>query len=139
MGKYRTFEKKTPPRSTEPHPIWRGIGCLIWLILPVLSYGLSILTVTYAIKRGIQFPEQITGYPVMPGILFRVPGLIGLLNWLQNQYNLYLILLVAFFFVVMLAGTIAILYAFMYRVSAPPRYSGVDAPPVNIKVKKYKR
>ena len=139
MGKHTTFERKMPRRSNEPHPIWRGIGCIIWAILPVLSYGLSALTIGYAIKKGIQFPQELTGYPVMPGILFRVPGLVVVLNWIQSQYNLYLILLVAFFFVVMLAGSIAIFYAFLYRASAPPRYSGVDAPPVNIKVKKYRR
>jgi hypothetical protein len=139
MTKYRAFEKRLPPRNKEPHPVWRGIGCLIWLILPVLSYGLSALTISYALKQGIQFPQDLTGYPVMPPLLFRVPGLVALLNWLQSQYNLYLTLLVAFFFVVMLAGAMAIIYAFMYRASAPPRYSGVDAPPVNIKVKKYKR
>jgi hypothetical protein len=139
MGKYTTYQKKPPVRSNEPHPVWRGIGCVIWLILPVISYGLSAMTVSYAVKKGIQFPSAITGYPVMPGILFRIPGLVVLLNWLQSQYNLYTILLVAFFFVVMLAGAIAIIYALMYRASAPPRYSGVDAPPMNIKVKKYKR
>lgn len=139
MTKYRSFEKAPPPRSNEPHPIWRGIGCVIMLIIPVVSFALSVLSVDLAIRRGVQLPSGLTGYPVMPPILFRVPGLVGILNWIQSQYNLYAYLTMSFFFIILLTGVIALIYALMYRVTAPPRYTGFDAPPPNTKVKKYKR
>jgi hypothetical protein len=75
----------------------------------------------------------------MPEILFRMPGLIGILYWIQSQQNLYLHLIVAFFILVMLAGIFTLLYAFMYRVAGPPKYTGFDAPPPKVKVKKYRR
>ncbi|MEW5939284.1 MAG: hypothetical protein AB1750_06470 [Chloroflexota bacterium] len=140
MGKYgATYQKATPRRSNEPHPIWRGIGCLIMLIVPAISFALSMATVQYATRRGIQLPPSLTGYPVMPEFLFKVPGLVRILTWIEAQYNLYAYLAITFFFMVLVAGVIALLYALIYRISAPPRFSGYDAPPPNIKVKKYKR
>ena len=139
MGKYTSYEKVAPRRSNEPHPIWNGIGCLILLIVPVISFALSVIAVKYAIDRGIQLPDTLVGYPVMPEVLFSVPGLVGILSWIEGQYNLYAYLFGAFFFMVIVGGLIGIVYAMLYRVSAPPRFSGYDAPPPNIKVKKYKR
>jgi hypothetical protein len=129
MAKYRSYEKSPPSRSKEPHPVWRGIGCLIMLIVPALSLGLS----------GIQLPDGLLGRPVMPDLLFKVPGLVGILYWIQSLDNLYAILVGTFTITVLLAGLIALIYAFTYRIVGPPRYSGIDAPPPNIKVRKYKR
>lgn len=139
MSKYRSFEKQMPPRRKDPHPIWRGIGCLIMLILPTLSFGISTILVQIAPSMGVYLPVELLGLPVMPELLFKVPGLVGILYWIQSQNNLYAILLFTFVVTVVLAGIIGLLYAFMYRIMGPPRYTGYDAPPTNIKVKKYKR
>lgn len=139
MAKYRSYEKQPPARSKDPHPVWRGIGCLIMLIVPALSLGISVILVQLAPSLGIQLPDGLLGRPVMPELLFKVPGLVGILNWVQSLDNLYAILVGMFTFTVLLAGLIALIYAFTYRIVGPPRYSGYDAPPPNIKVKKYKR
>jgi hypothetical protein len=75
----------------------------------------------------------------MPELLFQVPGLVGILNWIQSLDNLYAILVGAFTITILLAGVLALGYAFIYRIIGPPRYSGIDAPPPNIKIRKYKR
>jgi hypothetical protein len=139
MGKYTTFEPRRGPKSNEPHPIWRGIGCVIMLIVPVISYALSVMTVKLAAERGIPIPEALSGYPVMPEALFSVPGLVPILTWVQNQYNLYAYLFMTFFFIVIVAGLIAVVYAALYRATGPSRFSGYDAPPPSRKIKKYKR
>lgn len=139
MSKYRTYEKKTPARSSEPHPVWRGIGCLIMLLVPALSLGISVILVQMAPSLGIQLPDGLIGRPVMPELLFQVPGLVGILNWIQSLDNLYAILVGMFTITILLAGVLALVYAFAYRIVGPARYSGMDAPPPNIKVKKYKR
>ena len=139
MSKYGSYRKAAPPKSYEPHPVWRGIGCFIMLILPILSYIISVLTVDYGLKQGVRLPDGLGGYPVMPDVLFKIPGLVGLLVWIQGQPNLYAYLLVTFFVLVLLAGTLALVYAIMYRVTGPSPYSEFDAPPQNIKVKKYRR
>lgn len=139
MTKYRTYEKKAPPRRTEPHPVWRGIGCLIMLIVPALSLGISAILVQLAPSFGIQLPPGLLGRPLMPEILFQVPGLIGILNWIQGRNNLYAILVGTFAVAFLLAGVLALVYAILYRIVGPPRYSGIDAPPQSVKVKRYKR
>jgi hypothetical protein len=139
MTKYRSYEKPMPPRQKEPHPIWRGIGCLTTLIIPALALGLSTILIQMAPSLGVQLPPGLLGRPLMPDILFQIPGLVGILNWIQGRNNLYAILLVAFAITIVLAGVLALVYAFIYRIVGPPRYTGVDAPPSNIKVGKYKR
>lgn len=139
MAKHRSYERQIPARSKEPHPVWRGIGCLIMLLVPALSLGISALLVEMALSAGIQLPPGLLGYPLMPNILFRVPGLVAILNWIQSLHNLYAILIGAFTVAIILASLFALGYAFVYRLVGPPRYSGMDAPPPNIKVRKYKR
>jgi predicted acyltransferase len=139
MAKYRSYEKQTPARSKDPHPVWRGIGCLIMLLVPALSLGISAILVQMAPSLGFQLPDGLIGRPVMPELLFQVPGLVGILNWIQSLDNLYAILVGTFTITILLAGVLALGYAFIYRIVGPPRYSGIDAPPPNIKVRKYKR
>lgn len=139
MSKYGSYRKFAPIKSYEPHPIWRGIGCFMILFLPIVSYAISMLAVDSAIRQGIRIPEGLTGHPVMPEILFNVPGLVDPLFWIQGQTNLYAYLLVAFFVLVLLGGVFTFVYALMYRVAGPPTYSEFDAPPPNVKVKKYRR
>ncbi|MBI5935925.1 MAG: hypothetical protein HY867_19640 [Chloroflexi bacterium] len=139
MSKHRSFEKQAKPRRKDPHPVWRGIGCLSMLIIPAISFGISTILVQMAPSMGVYLPPELLGRPVMPELLFKVPGLIGLLNWIQRQNNLYAILIITFAVVVVLAGIIAVGYALAYRIMGPPRYTGYDAPPPRIKVKKYKR
>jgi len=85
MPKYQTAERKVKPiRRKEPHPIWRGIGCLILLIVPAMSLGLSTILVEMAPGLGIALPPGLLGRPLMPALLFRVPGLVPILNWIQR-------------------------------------------------------
>lgn len=139
MAKYRSYERKPPARSKEPHPVWRGIGCLIMIIVPALSLGISAILVQMAPSLGIQLPPGLLGRPVMPDFLFMVPGLVPILYWIQSLNNLYAILVGTFTVTVILAGVIALGYAFIYRIMGPPRYTGIDAPPPNVKVRKYRR
>jgi len=139
MTKHRTYERQLPARSKDPHPVWRGIGCLIMLLVPALSLGISVLLIEMALSLGIQLPPGLLGYPLMPNILFRVPGLVPILNWIHSINNLYAILVGAFAIAIILASLLALGYAFLYRLVGPPRYSPLDAPPPNIKVRKYKR
>ena len=139
MSKYRPYERKTPPSRKEPHPIWRGIGCLIILMVPVLSFGISTILVQLAPSLGIQIPVELLGRPLMPDIMFQVPGLVGILNWIQSLDNLYAILVGTFTVTVIFGGVLAFGYALIYRFIGPPRYTSLDAPSSNFKVKKYKR
>jgi len=140
MAKYHTYERRGKSlRRNEPHPIWRGIGCVTMLLVPAMSLGLSIIMIDLALKNGIAIPEGLLGLPIMPSLLFRVPGLVKLLIWIESLNNLYAILAGAFTLTIFLGGVLALLYAFAYRLVGPPRYTELDAPPPNVKTKRYKR
>jgi hypothetical protein len=139
MSKYRTYQREAPPRQKDPHPIWRGIGCLIMLLVPILSFGISTILVQTAPSLGIQLPVELLGRPLMPEIMFKVPGLVGILNWIQSLNNIYAILVGMFIVAVILSGVLALVYSFVYRIVGPSRYTDLDAPVQNIKVKRYKR
>jgi len=109
------------------------------LVVPVLSFGISTLLVQSAPSLGIQLPVELLGRPLMPEIMFKVPGLVGILNWIQSLDNLYAILVGTFTVAVLLTGLLALGYAAIYRIVGPPRYTDIDVPVSNVKVKKYTR
>ena len=139
MSKYGSYRKVAPPKSYEPHPIWRGIGCFIMLVIPVLSFGISTILIQAAPSMGIQLPVELLGRPLMPEYMFAVPGLVGFFKWLESIDNLYALLLGTFIVAVLLSAVLALIYAFVYRIVGPPRYTELDAPIQNVKVKRYKR
>jgi len=139
MSKYRTYQRQAPPPQRDPHPIWRGIGCFIALVVPVLSFGISSILIQAAPSMGIQLPVELLGRPLMPEYMFAVPGLVGFFKWLESIDNLYALLLGTFIVAVLLSAVLALIYAFVYRIVGPPRYTELDAPIDNVKVRRYKR
>jgi hypothetical protein len=59
---YRKHEK---PRLhiLRPHPIWRGIGCALMIIIPVVSFGLAdmLMPYLYAKVPGFHLPPELRG------------------------------------------------------------------------------
>ena len=63
MSKYK---KPKAIEEKKIHPIWRGIGCILALILPVLSYFLSIELVNYGLANEWPIPRELLGYIHIP-------------------------------------------------------------------------
>lgn len=140
MGKYTSsVYKKTPPKPEGPHAIWRGIGCLMMLIIPVISYAAGYETINYAIENNIDVPYQLLGTPRLPDFFYNSGSLISLLNPLLAIKNLYAYLVAAIFYTLILGSITSIGYAIVYRFTAPSRYGPLDVPQPNFKVKRYKR
>ncbi len=117
MGKYERVYRQQPPlrQLWQVHPIWRGIGCIFILLLPILSYAAAFLIVRENIKhRWIQIPNELVGFFIIPRI--------------GRIY--YIDLAVAIIFMVMGFGLLITLYAMAYRAVAPPYYGPLDAPPI---------
>ncbi len=140
MTKYSSFgQQKAIPKPENPHPIWRGIGCLMILIVPIISFVLALLITQIALDQYWPLPPQLTGYPVMPSFLWNLPGLVPLLAAIQGINNLYLLLALTLVFIVILGAIISLGYAIIYRFAGPPRLGPLDVDRPNIKVKRYKR
>jgi hypothetical protein len=141
MGKYDSLNRrrKTAPVSEGPHPIWRGIGCLMLVIVPVISFGFAVITMDTATRLEWPIPAQFFGYIRLPDFLYDSRVLVPVLNAITGVENLYGYIVFTFIYIVLLGGVMSFLYAVAYRVVGPPRYGPLDMPPRKGPVKRYRR
>ena len=140
MGKYRTHSRQAPKRrSYGVHPVMRGIGCIMMIVVPILAYGIALLLVDYGIRQGWPIPanwlQPITIHP----LLFRLRGLTPVWNFLLVQDNLIAVVVFTIAIIVVIGGLMSIIFGYLYSLFGPPRYGPQDAPPIRVKVKRYKR
>ena len=139
MGRQTSYQRKTTVRRGEIHPVMRGIGCILLVIVPFLSYGIAVLLVDYGIRNGWPIPPNWLGTPTIPPLLLRLQGLRTVFDFLLSQRNLMANLVFAFAIAVLIFGVLSIIYGFMFKLLGPPQYGPMDVPPVRVKTKKYKR
>jgi len=71
MGKYSSYSRpQQPPRPKGVHPIMRGIGCIMIVVVPILAYGISALLVNYGVARGWPIPKEWLGLPTIHPFLW---------------------------------------------------------------------
>jgi hypothetical protein len=140
MTRYMRASHRGPTTTREPTPpIWRGIGCLLILTVPVVSWVLAYQTVEWARTSGWQLPWQLMGYPVTPALLWKVAGLPPVLFFIERQPHLYMTLLVTVLYVVALSALVSAAYSFVYKLVGPSQLGPLDAPSPDIKIGRYKR
>ncbi len=140
MTKYTSAaQRRVTPRPQGPHPIWRGIGCLMFLIIPLISYLLAAMTVQIALDQNWPMPYQLMGYPSMPPLLWAISSLAPVWAFIEGQKDLYAVLGIAVVYIVVFGAILSLGYALVYRLVGPPRYGPLDAPPPRVSVKRYKR
>lgn len=140
MGRHTSYQReKQKALRGQIHPVMRGIGCLLFVIVPIISYGTAVLLVNYGIRNGWPIPPNWLGTPEIHPLLWRLGGLQTTLNFLQSQTNLIANLIFAFALTILIFGVLAIVYGFIFKLFGPPEYGPTDVPPVRIKVKRYKR
>ncbi len=140
MGKYRSWVVKRPPANTKrPSAIWRGIGCLITLIIPFVSIAAAYWTIQFGIKNGWPIPPQLLGTPRLPEIFYLSSGLWIIFGPLTRIPHLYGYALATFVYMIAIGGIASVIYAIAYSLVGPPRYGPLDVPPPKVKVKKYTR
>ncbi len=140
MTKYTVASSRQggKPEEKQVAPIWRGIGCIMILVIPVISYAIASALVQFAVDQQYPVPYQLMGNPVLPPSLYQ-PGLAPIANFIASQQNLYANLALTVLLVVIFGGIISVVYAFVYQIVGPARYGPLDAPTPNVRVKRYKR
>ena len=116
MTKYDpTFQPQSRRTIIPPvHPVWRGIGCFLLILLPIVAFaGAKILVQTNSRQRWVQIPTELTG-------AFTVP-IIGRIFY--ADLALTVILIVIGFAILTVA------YSVIYRIIGIPRYGPLDSPP----------
>ena len=120
MGRYTKYSTKVQMRDRpwSIHPIWRGIGCFLVIIIPVISYAAAVLLVDANLKQNwVPAPLEVM-----------VPVRIPLIN--ITVEHLYANVLTTFAIMLVGYAGVMIVYAIAYRVIGPPFLSPLDAPPV---------
>lgn len=136
MGKYSQFDRKKVDQSPyKIHPIWSGIGFLLIIIVPIVTWAASALLVEFGQKQGWAVLRSFPRFLEVPAALYAIPGVAFLakVNGLPATFILFLFLLIVF------SGVFSILYAFIYRLIGPPRYGPQDVAAPKIKTKPFKR
>lgn len=131
MTKYDKYhlQRSLRDRPYEIHPIWRGIGCLLIIISPIIAYSLAHILVNMNLDNGwYVIPRELAQTILIPGINFAIP-------------YLYAKLMLTVIFLILGAGLLMIIYAMIYQLFGPGRFGPLDAKPVrqNPKRKRPKR
>jgi hypothetical protein len=127
MGKYQRYDKrKRDERPWKIHPIWRGIGCFMILLLPLMSYAAAVAIVQAGL---IDLPKELDQSYVLPNII-TIPYLnSSFTSPIQGQIT-YSVIFYFFVFLFLSIGLLSVVYGYMYRIMGPPRYNALDSPPV---------
>ncbi len=141
MGKNTNYSQRQSSRSTPkaPHDVWRGIGCLMVMIIPAVSIAAGYLTVSYAINNKWPVPYQLMAPMRLPDIFYSTPGLRAIFNPISSIPNFYANAAASLLYMMLIGGVISLIYAMIYRMIGPQRYGPTDAPPLKIKVTKKSR
>ena len=137
MSKYMKYQHASP-RKKEMHPIWRGIGCILLVIIPLMAFGLMLVIAPAIIRTGL-VPHQLLGYVHFPVWAFRFHITSVIAIFIGSLNNLWFNIIVFFVMLLILAGITSLLYSALYQVVGPVRYTPLDAPPSKYKSKKYTR
>ena len=123
------MERGKRERPWKIHPVWRGIGCFMIILVPIMAWvGADVFMKT---NRIIPFPADMYKPIVLSyseDMTF-MNNAIRSLNGFLAQFTVGQLLL-TFMFLFIGFGIIAIIYAMMYRVVGPPRYGRFDSPPI---------
>jgi len=139
MSRYSSASRRPSARAPQTPAIWRGIGCLLILIVPAIAWLLAGAALTSLLSAGWPLPYQLLGYPNVPQALWNIPGASPILLFIRGQQHLYMKLVLTAASIVAISAVLSLLYALIYRVAGPPRYGPLDLPQPQVKVGRYKR
>lgn len=136
MTKYTHVRKEPEQRPWNIHPVWRGIGCVMLILITVMAYAGAKEFVDYNQNaRKVGLPEalyekvNITYTKYVPALNEN-----DVINKFLGNFKVgYLLFMAIFMFIGF--GLFSLLYAALYRMTGPSRYSSFDSPPVG----KFKR
>ena len=121
MTHYVDPDKKE--RSPDPHPVWRGIGLIMIIVIPILSFAIAEQALFYFAANNIMIIEQLLAPPV------EVPIWGTVYNWPAMLVFTFIIALVLF-------GIFALVNAIIYGTSTDKTLRSLESPPKQYKKKR---
>lgn len=119
-ARYRNANEK---KEQVVHPIWRGIGCILFLITPFISFAIANqIVLSGFLQQYIRFPRNLMQAWTIPGINYAVDAFLGTL-------------IVTFAVMFLFFAAYFSIYAGMYRLMGPSKYGPTDVAPIRSKRK----
>ena len=121
MGKYSSITH-TPRQTTtrRVHPIWRGIGFILVILLPILAYFTAIVLIDENSRQNwVTIPADLLAKGADPNLFIKI---IGTVVFIFLYYSIL--------------TTITFIF---YRLLGPSRYGPMDAPSEGFRGRKYQR
>lgn len=128
MSKYDKFNPRASAaaRPWDIHPIWRGIGCLLMILVPVMAYAGAVLLVQANVSQGwVPIGTELAQTVTIPNV--------GSFKYLFAN------LLVAGILAVLGFGLIVAIYSLIYKAVGPSQLGPLDAEPIRHKPPKLKK
>ena len=127
MSRYKYANARQPEKEkVKIHPIWRGIGFLMIVIIPIISYAATEVLIAQNMKSN-WFP--------LPYDLMAQPG--------QLFYNgdpmVYFKIIITIAFMLLFYGLFTLVTFAMNSIFGGTRYGPYDVPPITAKVRKKAR
>jgi hypothetical protein len=137
MGKYTRYPIRSKSKR-QMSPIWRGVGCILIVIVPLMSFWLMLLLAPPIIATGL-VPYQLLGYIQFPVWVLRNKMTSGIALFIGSFNHPWLSIIIFLVVLLILSAIISLSYTALYQTFGPVRYTPVDAPPSKHKPKKYTR
>jgi len=139
MGRYSTTMREATTKPKGLHPVWRGIGCMTIILIPVLSYAAASVTLPMLEARGL-IPYGLRATSELPDWLWDInPTLAGGIQGLLRNPDFYPMAILTLLYMMIMGSLFSIVYSLLYRMVSPKRYGPTDAPPIRVKTKRYRR
>jgi hypothetical protein len=111
------------------HPVWRGIGCALLILVPIMSWFAT--TLFLQSNTSVVLPWELTKVVAIP--YTHVVQIDKVILQINRYFAATGFVIGQVFFTVIFSfigfGVMALLYAMLYRVAGPPRYGPFDVPP----------
>jgi hypothetical protein len=128
MAKYQKYNPRDRARERpwKVHPIWRGIGCLMMIIIPIMAYAGAVVLVQMNLEQGwLPSPAELMQTVTIP--------------YVGSFPHLFAHLLVTLLLSLVGFSVLTALYSLMYRMVGPSQYGPQDAPPGDYRYRGPKR
>lgn len=136
------------PRPWRIHPIWRGLGCVMIVLIPVIAFAISSLLVDYVTpvralldRVGIlRAPVDLMGWTryiliYIPEITSQVQGFVNALGLKPVEYWWGKVMITMIISMILFA-ILSIIYSIIFTATGPGRYGPLDVPGKSYKKKK---
>ena len=137
MAKYSKYVPQKRIKKTR-NPLWRGIGCLLMIAVPAISYWIALYFLKLA--KGNEFvPASLLGHFQIPEWSRQISAIASIFVFFGSFEDFWAKIIFFLVTLLLLSGLISLMYSVMYQIFGPARYSELDSPPENRRAREYKR